>query len=632
MKKIILLLALVGIGFGIQAQKVDTGTKDKKAKKLFDKALVAYQQGKYSDCIANGEKAVKRDGKYIEALNVIAAAHDEMGNLSGAINAYNRIITRRPEYSRGWYYIAQAEFRNTQYQEALDHVSRFFTFPEDPKAENLKLNAQRLKAKAAFAAEAIKHPVDFKPENLGEKVNSKFPEYWPGLNIDGDVFIFTRNINGNEDFFVSRLKDGQWQNSGPLPGAINSASNEGTVSISADGKYVFFTACNRPRGMGSCDIYVSVYSNGEWGTPYVMEPPLNTAAFESQPSISADGYTLYFSSARPGGFGGQDIWRSHLVDGYWDEPENLGPQINTSGDEQAPFLHFDGKTLYFSSDGLPGFGEDDLFVTTLDTGGHPAKPRNLGWPINTGSNEVGLCVDRSGKFAYYASDRKDGFGSLDIYRFELPPDARANKVTYVKGLVYDAATKTPLNAEVTLIDLGTGIPAAKIKTPSSGDFLVVLEAGRNYALNVEAKDYLFFSENFQPTESGIDKPFRVEAPLKKPVAGQSIVLKNTFFDVDKWDIKPESEQELSKLVALMNRFGSMKVEIAGHTDNTGGKEHNKTLSQNRANSVRNWLIAKGISPVRITAKGYGDEKPVADNSTDDGRALNRRTEFVVTGL
>jgi outer membrane protein OmpA-like peptidoglycan-associated protein len=293
-------------------------------------------------------------------------------------------------------------------------------------------------------------------------------------------------------------------------------------------------------------------------------------------------------------------------------------------------IHPDGRTLYFSSDGHPGMGGLDIFVSRMQADGTWAKPENLGYPINTGADENSVLVGANGQVAYFASDRPGGQGDLDLYQFELPEAARAAMVNYIHGKVTDKTTGQPVEADVELYDLADGtLATAAYSDPKTGDFLVCLPVGRDYALNASADGYLFFSQNYSIAKGTVDKPYMLDVPLSPITAGSVITLRNIFFETASFALLPASNTELDKLVQLMQHNAAVKVEVGGHTDNVGADAANQKLSEQRANAVRDYVIAKGIDAARITAKGYGETKPTATNDTEEGRAQNRRTEITV---
>ncbi len=423
--------------------------------------------------------------------------------------------------------------------------------------------------------------------------------------------------------------DGKWQTATPLT-QINSEFNEGALSLSQDGKVLFFTGCNRPDGLGRCDIYVTQKRGDTWSSPYDISPPVNTPGWESQPSISADGRTLYFVSNRKGGYGGYDIWKSKLTEKGWSEPENLGPNINTSFDEQSPFIHPDDSTLYFCSNGWPGLGGKDLFVSRLGTDGKWQKPVNLGYPINSSGDENGLTLTAGGNHAFFSSNNLNGHGGFDIYTFELPATLRPHKVTYVKGIVMDAKTKQPLESAVEIVDLEKNTPVYQdYSSADKGDFLATITTGKNYGLNISKEGYLFYSANFSLFGQEDRKPYNLTVLLQPIEVGNKVVLNNIFFDTNKFDIKDESKPELLKIIDFLSVNPRIHIEISGHTDNVGGPQMNQTLSENRAKAVYQYLVSGGVNAGRLTYKGYGETQPIEPNDNDDNRSKNRRTEFKI---
>jgi flagellar motor protein MotB len=396
---------------------------------------------------------------------------------------------------------------------------------------------------------------------------------------------------------------------------------------------MFFTACNRQGGIGNCDIYFSALTNGRWSEPSNLGYPVNTKQWESTPSISADGKTLFFSSSRTGGFGGKDLWLSRLNGkNQWTEPVNLGDKINTEGDEMSPFIHFDGKTLYFASNGRIGMGGFDLYITRMKTDSSWTTPQNLGYPINTYNDEMGLIIESGGQNAYFSSIRDKSKGK-DIFYFNLYESVRPNPVSYMKGKVYDKETGKLLKADYELINLSTGKVIIKNITDETGNFLVCLPSGYNYGINVSKPGYLFYSENFMfEGMHTVSEPYIKKIVLNPTKVGEKMLLSNVFYEVDSWQLKKESMSELNNLVALLSENKKLVMEIGGYTDSTGSEQYNLSLSEKRALSVVNYLIKQGISSNRLKYKGYGNTSPLGDNVTIEGRKLNRRTEAKIIEL
>ena len=519
-----------------------------------------------------------------------------------------------------------------QFQKALIAVTTFLSTPT-LNPQSIKAGKYR-KSVYEFAIEYDKkHPAKnyvFARKNLGDSVNTDALEYYPSLTIDGKKLIFTRRISGDEDFYECDLVDGKWSKAKPLGGRINTNLNEGAQNISQDGTWIVFTGCNYPEGQGSCDLYISFKTKNGWSEAENIGPIVNTDFWESSPSLSPDKRDLYFSSNQAGTYGGKDIWVTHRsVTGKWSRPQNLGPTINSKGDESCSFMYADNQTLFFNSDGHPGYGQTDLFFSKKITDSSWSEPENLGYPINTIDEEGSLIVAADGKTAYYASDGTDTRGGLDLYSFQLRQDIQPPKILWVKGKVFDVKTKNGLPSSVELTDINNRRLISKVQTDEDGNYLTTLPVGKDYAFNVNRKGYLFFSENYNISNNS-DSVYTADIPLQPIEAGAAVILKNIFFDSKKTELKPASIVELNKVIQLMNDNPKLKIIISGYTDNVGKPQDNLLLSNGRSLSVVNYLLAsKQIAKDRVQFKGLGEAKPIADNITEQGKALNRRTELSV---
>ena len=621
-------------------------SQNKKAVALFESALKYYEMRNDAKSKEELQKAIEKDANFIEPHLLLAQIYTEENQLPLAINEYIKSLEINPKFDKKVFYnLANIEYTLGKYNDAKKD---FETYLKNQVINpNYKELAEQKLANCNFAIDAIKHPVPFDPKNMGDGINSIYDEYFPAITADGQTFLFTRNnrtetVPLQEDFLISKKENNVWGKATLIGNGINTSGNEGAPSLSSDGQILFFVACaeidgtygpNR-KGLGSCDIFYTQKVGNNWSRPYNIGPPISSKYYETQPSFSADGKTLYFVSGRPGGMGATDIYVSTLKDdGSWSTPRNLGTKINTKEKEESVFIHPDGKTLYFGSAGHTGMGGLDIFVSRMDDNGVWGEPVNLGYPINTYGDENSLTVGASGDIAYFASNRAGGYGGLDMYQFDLYEAARPGKITYVKGKVYDAKTNLPLGAHFELIDLATAQSVIVSDANSgNGEFLVTLPVDKNYALNVTQPGYLFYSENFALKElTDKTKPFLMNVPLLSIDTGSVVELKNVFFETAKFNLKPESKVELNKLVSFLNLNKTLRIELGGHTDNVGDKKMNLTLSQNRSKSVYDYLIANGIDTKRLTYKGYGDTKPKVKNDTDEHRAMNRRTEFKVIG-
>ena len=620
---------------------------DKKAVKYYEKARQFNRAEDWSNALKQLDKALVESPNFIDALLAKAATLFQQGNYADAKVHYEKVMNLDPGYRpRAVYELAVTEERLQHYDNAADYFEQYITL-EKRNEQLIKLAKKRLET-ARFTAVALKNPVPFEPQPLGDEVNSPAPEVLPALTADGEYLIFTRVVNNQEDFYISqKTKDG-WGNTRALTG-VNTPLNEGAQSISADGKFLVFTACNRKSGLGGCDLYYASVRNDRWTPAENMGKAINSGKWDSTPSISANGRVLYFASDRNGGQGGRDLWVSNLTAEGWSTPQNLGPKINSPGDEQSPFIHADGKTLYFMSNGHAGMGKFDLYFIRKGEDGTWGEPQNLGYPINTTANEGALIVSLDGKTAYFATDKKMGAkereqvadlkGDSDIYQFELHAEARPQPATYLKAEVFDAETKAPLAAIVEINELPAGSTFMKVRADQEGQFLICIPAGQSYSLNVAAEGYLFHSENFDLTgKNDLHKPFLMrigltpippaEATAELPVA-KPVILKNVFFETASASLKPASRTELDRLRDLLQENPSLRIQINGHTDNVGSDVDNQKLSEARAKAVYDYLIDQGIAAERLQFKGFGESAPIDTNDSEPGRRNNRRTEFVV---
>jgi outer membrane protein OmpA-like peptidoglycan-associated protein/tetratricopeptide (TPR) repeat protein len=632
MKNLFAILFLFSIQFA-RAQ-FDPAKVNKKAAQLYSKALELARDDRFKEGIRVLQEAVAIDKKFEDAYLSMAGMYGELKDYQHAIDNYEKAKAIDSIYFKDYNLPYSINLAGVgEFEKALAAVNEFLTIPN--------LNETSRKA-GEFRRKCYNFAIDyaknkntdgykFEPHNLGDSVNSEVSEYFPTITIDGSKLVFTRRVNNfNEDFYEADRTDSFWNKSRSLAGNINTNMNEGAQNISQDGQWLIFTGCNFTDGYGSCDLYISYLTSEGWSTPENLGNRINTEFWESAPSLSPDKRDLYFTSRRPGGYGGSDIYVSHrTMTGAWGQPENLGAEINTSGDESTPFIHADNQTLYFTSNGHPGYGGDDLFLSHKGPNGKWSNPENLGYPINTIENEGSLVIAADGKTAYYASDRADSRGGLDLYTFELRSDIRPARTLWVKGKVFDKRTGKGLPSSVELTDLSTIQLLSKVQTDETGNYLITLPVGKDYAFNVNRKGYLFFSENFPLSQKQPDSTYNIDIPLQSIEANAAVVLKNIFFDVNKYDLKPESQVELDKLVQLMKDNPTLAIQINGHTDNMGKPADNQILSENRAKAVVNYLKTKGIEAKRLSFKGWGDTQPVADNATDPGKALNRRTELKV---
>lgn len=645
MKKLLLTFSILHFAsfFSFAQKDYQFHTKSKEATKYFQRAVHYYDLKQYDETIIELQHALKEDPDFLEAHVMLGDAYSDNKDFDKAIEHYKAAVKLYPDYfPQNFFNLAKAEVEMNEFDSAKAHLNIFLNYKS--KNVDLRTKAEKLLKICNFASYAVKHPVPFNPVNLGDSINTADDEYLPALTADDLTLVYTRRRlvsqqgrmkEYNEDFYIARKMNDQWQYSQNMGAPVNTDGNEGAHCLSPDGMFVYFTACNRD-GYRGCDLYYSRRSGNKWSAPINMGNKVNSDAWDSQPTISSDGKTIFFLSAREGTLGRQDIWKTVMNDdGAWSTPVNLGPTINTPESEMSPYIHPDNRTLYFASEGHPGMGGSDLFLTRLGDDGNWQTPVNLGYPINTPGDESSLFVNARGNMAYFASNRiKEGKGMLDIYSFELYPEVRPLNVSYVKGTVKDKMTQAGLDAEFEVIDIESGKTIANsFSDKSNGEFLVCLPSGKDYALNVSKQGYLFYSDHFSCKDVKDRKnAYRLDIALSPAKAGEKVILKNIFFETNSFELKSESNAELNKVIEFSKLNPKISIEVSGHTDNVGEIKSNQTLSENRAKSVYDFMVKEGVEVARIKFKGYGESKPIASNESEEGRSQNRRTEFIITSV
>jgi outer membrane protein OmpA-like peptidoglycan-associated protein/tetratricopeptide (TPR) repeat protein len=624
------------------------GIQSKRARDAYELALEMLRRRMYKDALPQLNIALKEEPGFDAALYKKAETLLLLKQIDQGKPLLEQLARKHPagEWSimpHLFYYLGQCYMQGGDYRAAIDAFQRYLNGKGQLAA--YKKIAEDEMARADFALQAKQHAIVYKPINLGPAINSPGDDYVPSVTADDRLIFFTSRREGNtggfdqvdrafdEDFYFStRDSAGNWRPAINLGPPINTELNEGTACISPDAQYVYFTACYRPESIGGCDLYVSRLEGYNWSRPKNLGTVVNSRYYDTQPNLSPDGRMLYFVSNRPGGLGGTDIWQSHWQDGRWQAPTNLGPPINTAGDEYGPYLHSDDRTLYFSSDGHKGFGGLDLFMSVRDSAGW-SLPRNLGYPLNTAADEQYLVLNAAGTKGYTNSNAPGGIGKLDIYEFKVDSNIRPGRATYVRGLVQDSLTGKPVGATVVVVQLDRGDTTRNVQSNSAtGRFLLSLPAGRDYAAFVDAPGYLFYSRHFSLRNINDEKFFDLVIKLQSLKTGATVVLNNIFFETDKAELLPASQVELRKLLLFLKQNPQARIEVRGHTDNVGTAAYNLDLSRRRAEAVRRYLVKNGIVITRIAAQGYGETLPVAPNDTDAGRAQNRRTEFTLLQL
>jgi outer membrane protein OmpA-like peptidoglycan-associated protein/tetratricopeptide (TPR) repeat protein len=633
--------------FSVQAvfAQFPYSSSSKKAIKLFEAGQKAPTQNRnpqtgapnYHDGVRLLDEAISKDPNFWEAYLLKAEFLEYQRKYAEAINCYQKALQINPTHSISGsthFFLAVCQLTIGNYKDALQTIDIFLRNPH--ANEKFQVQAYQIKANAEFSIAAMNSPKPFEPKNVGDGINTPFSEYYPTLTVDGQQLLFTRRLptvldgfeNEQEDFYVSSydVKTGKWLESSPMPFPINTNWNEGAPTISGDGKTIIFVACTDQSGVnyganrtgkGSCDLFITKKINGRWTSPVNLPGSVNTANWETQPSLSADGQTLYFIRAVRSreGRANSDIYVSYLeTDGNWSEGQRLPNVINTNANEESVQIHPDGNTLYFASRGHIGLGGSDLFVSRKDVKGNWSRPVNLGYPINTRFDENSLLVSAQGDIAYFASDRKGGYGGLDIYMFELPNELQATQTYYFEGTVFDANTHQKLAAHIELTDLSTGIQVFNgFADNYDGKITLPLPINHSYAVLVNHSGYLPFSLNFDFTNLANAQSYLLDMPLNPENSVAENILNNVFFDLGKATLRPESKVELQHLFNYLQKNQQLKIEIQGHTDSRGDAAKNLLLSEARARAVYDFLIQEGISANRLSFKGYGATQPIVSD-------------------
>lgn len=625
--------------FTLVAQQKTLSTPSKKAAGLYHKANEYLRARNFNKAIAALQEALQKDSSFGEANIKLAGLYKMTGDKAGSYRQYQlglRRLPYSPALNSEYFNFAGLSLASGQYGEARKYFELFLqAAPKNSKAAN---QAQSQLEHIAFAEQAMRQPVAFTPGKLAAPLNGFAMQYFPALTADQRHLLFTGR-SGNrpeqdENLFVSVRQPDGWTAPVSVSPNINTRQNEGAGSISGDGKTLVFASCDRPDSQGSCDLYISYRTGETWSKPVNLGAVVNGKGWDSQPSLSADGRTLYFASVRPGGQGAEDIWMTSLgPDQEWREPINLGKAINSSGNENSPFIHPSGSTLYLASDGHPGLGAADIFKATRDAAGEWEKPQNLGYPLNTFENENSLFITTDNKTGYYSRQISSGQGpaTVELFQFEVPVQWKSKEEsTFAQGTVYDAATKKPLGAVVQLYEVGSGDLMQQVQSdPQRGDYTMVLTEGKQYAMYVSADGYLLKSLSFDYTTSKDFNPLTLDVYLDKLKAGANIVLNNLFFPSNQFGLEEKSKTELNKLVQFLTANKSLRIQISGHTDEVGDAAFNLDLSKKRAQSVVDYLTRQGISRTRLSVAGFGETRPVKPNTSEANRQLNRRTELRV---
>ena len=541
------------------------------------------------------------------------------------------------EFSNSNYILGILHFEMRDYQQSVDYLIKSMDIGIKPRFNE---KASSTLESASILAQIMRDTVPYNPE-LVDGISTEADEYLPLISPDQEIALFTRRgirdefgvVNKkSEDFIKSEGGLGGFDEGQDMDYPFNQNNNEGGATITIDNKVLYFTICSKfSSAYNNCDIYYVIKNkNGEWSDLISLKSVNSPKSWESQPSISADGNSLFFASDRKGGFGGIDIYFVNKDEfGNWGVPQNMGPVINSELNEKSPFIHVDGETIYFASQQFPSLGGYDIFVSKLGKDGSWLHPENVGFPINTEDDELGMFVTTDGKIAYFCSNKLEGIGGWDLYSFNLHDRIKPKRVLFLKGevtdvdgVIVDSVSLELQNIstnEVTQVSINGGKYVSALTLEDSDDVLITFN-----------KDgYSFNSHYIASTDNNFSGPSEIDVEIDKIEKGKTFEINNVYFATDSFNLNQVTKVILTSFSQYLKRNQNLELLIAGHTDNIGNAEDNLILSNNRARSVYSFLVKSGINESRLTYKGYGERNPAYDNSTEEGRSKNRRTECTV---
>ena len=566
-------------------------------------------------------------------------------NFTLAEQYLKKVIDACPDdIPEAYFHLGKLAYTTNQKCDAINYFKKFLTYQGD--FDTLFTEAKMLMKWSEEICELINNPVPFNPK-IVKGISSQLDDYLVSLSPDNEIAYYTRKtkdfqISGyksepafQEKFYFSyRIADNVFDNGKEMPYPFNRNENEGGATITGNNKELIYTVCKMvtsPRQYYNCDLYSSKNIKGYWTDIVPLERVNRPDTWESMPSVTADGKELYFVSNRSGGVGGYDIYKSIKDEnGEWSEPINIGKPINTSGDEKSPFIHTDTRTLYFSSNGRPGIGGYDIYYVKINDNNEKTEVKNIGYPINTENDEVGFIVSIDGKYGYFSSNniKNESLGGMDFYYFSLYNEAKPEEVILVKGNLKSEDTTKPIKATVQIKSLESK-RVTFIPVDEDGDYVASLLKNEDYLLTIKGEDIVYQSTYVAAKDSITAPVIKLEMEVQPIEVGMHYRLHNIYFAFNSADILSSSQKVLDEFIVFLNDHPTMTISIEGHTDNVGSDEFNLILSENRAKAVYNYLVNNGIDANRLQYKGFGETSPIATNETEEGRAMNRRTEFVI---
>lgn len=672
MKRILLLSVLILSAFNTHSQDDETAPKKFCNEDIPKKVMSLYEKGidkkkyKKPERLEFLMKALEAEPEFAEAnlrmgLEIVVRCKLDNKPFTPAVPYFLKAVRSCPQvHSEPYYYIGFDYYEQMKNDSAIKYLEKFIAFKDEDDSKfskdyNAEIYQAKMMVKTAKKELTLKKNVPFDPKVV-KGISTERDEYLAYISPDDRKCFYVRRLpvknpdkvytsDREKDVFMVSLRDktGVFNSGEPLPYPFNEGDDsQGGCTISIDNKHLYFAMMRQEGGaQPNCDIYVSDFSDDSWSEIRKLSANVNHPVYwDSQPTMAADGITLYFASDRPGGYGGIDLYvtRKDPKTGTWSIPQNLGPKINTRGDEKTPFIHSDSETLYFSSNGQTGFGGFDIYFVRKDEKGEWMEPENIGSPINGDSDDSGFFVSTDTKSGYFFSYdegkvRGKGVGRYDLFTFDLYPEARPQQVKFVTGEVKTKAGVDVPGATIEIKNTRTKEKTYAVVDSVSGQFMaaVNLKKEDDYLITIKKDSMAFSSKLISTKNMSFGKPApEIKMNIEKAEKGKSFVIDNIYYNTNSAELKQESRIVLESFTDYMKENPNIKVEIQGHTDNVGNVKDNEALSTNRAYTVKGILEEMGIDGKRINAKGYGPSKPIAPNTSEEGRAKNRRTEFLIT--
>jgi len=601
------------------------------AEKYYHQALTLQYQKNYKEAREAMEKAIKENPSYTDAQSLLA----EWYFSDHAFEKAKLVLTNAYHYNKAFAFpYAKSLVYTGDVSAALSLINTYYTTG--------RKEWQQLQKQALFVQQAKKNPLKDTVHNIG-RPNTSDPEMFPWITADSSTLYFTRRIsNIDNDFFITTIDTcGGWYTGTNLGRPPNSSDQESAQMISSDGHYLFYTKCdNRSSNgwaQGGCDLYMSyrVCDDSVWSAPQSFGATINTPGFEGMGCLSPDNRTLYFVSNKPGGFGGMDIWMSRFENGLWQAPKNLGSEINTPGDETAPYIHIDNQTLYFASNGHPGMGGSDLFISSKINDTLWSQAVNMGYTINTAFDENSLCITSDGATLFFASDRDSAAGNFDIYTVNLPASLKPTPVAILNGYVYDSLSKKLLNyASIGIREVYSNKELYHfLSNRGDGSFMMNLPTGLKYIAHTDRVGFQDRDDTLDLSLSSANDRYSYNiallpqgyiAPVNDSLVAIVHFIKNSI------QLSEDERQKLTQaLMPWIDQAAATLVFVNGYTDNTGTPMINEQLSYTRAHAIADELMNLGFNEMNIKAQGWGEADPVAPNDNEENQNLNRRVEIII---